>query len=134
MAEKEWKPEPVAPSSLIQVGGTTFSSMRSAADLASAEASAPTWHRAALNAIKAQGKVREETQFTEDGQTVIIPRRPKAIFCTGARAIDRTYRKKVTIIQCKAGYTKKTKTPVHKVVDKAGNVWLAKQTDLELLP
>jgi hypothetical protein len=134
----EGKPIPVRPgesTNLIQVGGTNFASMNSVEALNSMEASAPSWHRATMDRLKAAGKVREENiqpeQF-EQRQSQVMLRDSIKTFGQGA-IVKNAEGKKLTIIKASAGYTKKTRTPVHKVADKAGNVWLEKETNLKLI-
>ena len=57
----------------------------------------------------------------------------KSDFSRGAEVRDVKERRKGIIIQASVGYTKKSRTPVHRVADKHGDVWLAKEKNLELL-
>ena len=129
----ETKPVPVPSSSLIPVGGTNFSSMNDISQLQSVEAQAPAWHSSTIARLKAAGKIREETiQPEQFKQAVSVQQSKVTTFGTGARVMT-SEGKKVTIIQASAGYTKKTKTPVHRVANKAGKTWLEKETNLTLL-
>ena len=130
MTDKETKAVPVSPSALIPVGGSNFFNMQNVSDLQSLEAQAPPFHQAINRAIIASGKAREEDYQPEH----VTVRQPKAIPTFGVGAQARTREgKRVTIIQASAGYTKKTRTPVHKVADKRGNVWLEKESNLDLM-
>jgi hypothetical protein len=131
MAEN--KPVPVSSSALIPVGGRNFASMTDASQLDSLKASAPAFHNAIDRALKVQGKVRDMDSIQEiKSKQYYTPKRvePKG-FVTGAPVIDNEGRK-LTIIHASAGHTKKTHTPVHRVVNKRGESWLAKETDLSL--
>ena len=124
---------PVSPSSLIKPGGTNFSSMQSLDDLHRAESKAPDFHRRTLDALKATGKVRDDgTQQRSAMPSSVTPTKPRG-FKIGVRVMNKAG-KKLTIIQAQAGYTKKTKTPVHRVADRQGESWLERETDLQLLP
>lgn len=126
----EHKPESVSPSALIQVGGTNFASMRDSSQLASLEASAPAFHRQVLNAIKGSGKVRD----TEVAETMFASVKKLSNKITnGVTVKDNVRKTKGIVIQAKAGYTKKSKTPVHRIADRQGNSWLAKETDLKII-
>lgn len=132
MADNDHKADPVSPSALIQVGGTNFSGMRGVDQLRSVEASAPAFHGAALRSLIKNGKVRDDTVQQERVSNVVVPKSSKLKF--GLGAIARTSDgKKVTIIQASAGYTAKSKTPVHKVADRNGRVWLEKESNLRLV-
>jgi hypothetical protein len=120
-----------SPSDLIPVNGNCFANMSDVAQLQSLEASAPSFHRRVVDALKASGKVRGEDVL--ENATVIRDPRPRKKFGIGARVRDVEKGRKGIIIHASAGYTKKKHTPVHKVADKNGNIWLAKQTNLELI-
>ncbi len=131
---EEWKAERVDSSSLIQVGGTNFFNMRGVQELQSLEASAPALHRRMLAALKASGKVRDDgTHETEYLPSHASAQRSKIGFGNGARVFDLKRRVKVTIIYAKAGYTKKTKTPVHRVANRDGESWLVRQDEIKLI-
>lgn len=118
-------------SSLIPVGGNNFYSMRDVSQLNALESSAPAFHRAVVNGLKASGKVRGEDVV--EAATVIRDPRPKKKFGTGAKVRDKEKRCKGIIIQANAGYTRKTNIPVHRVADSNGNSWLAKQSNLTVI-
>lgn len=131
MAE-EHKAIPVSSSQLIKVGGTdytSFANMNSVNDLASVEMAAPAFHRRYVDALKASGKVRDDTLIAPRS-VAVLPQQAKG-FKRGVSVVT-TEGKKVTIIQASAGYTKRSNTPVHRVADKKGNSWLEKETDLTI--
>lgn len=127
----DWKAEKVSASELIPVGGTNFASMTDASQIDSMRMTAPGEHRFLDNAIKAQGKHKAELAVPHQ-ERIIIPPQRKLAFGVGSRVVNQSG-KKLTIIQANAGYTKKSKTPVHKLADKSGNIYIEKQTDLKLL-
>jgi hypothetical protein len=122
----DFKPVPVPASALIPVGGTNFANMNDIRELRSLEESAPAFHRNITRSLVAAGKVRENNVELEQ-----LHNRPSK-FGLGA-IVKNKMGKQVTIIQVSAGHTKKTNTPVHKVADKKGNVWLEKESDLKLI-
>lgn len=128
----ENKAVPVSPSALIPVGGSNFFNMQDLDQLRSMEASAPAWHGNSVRNMIANGKVREENNNPEHLITGRAQAKDLPTFGIGSRVRNKEG-KKATIIQAVAGYTKKTNTPVHKVSDKKGNIWLEKQTNLELI-
>src|SRR5271170_7994768 len=93
----EHKPETVSSSSLIRVGGTNFFNMRSVNDLVSAEASAPDFHRRALNGLKASGKVRDDSQQYQPQVSERVQVRSRRSFDDGSR-VRNAEGKKLTII------------------------------------
>lgn len=133
----EHKAVPVPPSALIPVGGTNFASMTDISQLQQLESSAPAFHRNILHALKASGKIRGDTAQISDEQLVGAVQersKPRTIKCgKGSVVIDSVQRRKGTIVKLNAGYTKVTHTPVHRVCDKNGDVWLAKETNLKVL-
>lgn len=129
----DWKPEHVSSSSLIQLEGTNFQNMHSVDDLRSIQAGASSVHRA-WDAPVTGGKVSDGYDPPPRRVNFVSPVRIKTmIFSSGAKVQDNKKDKKGVIIQMNAGYTQRTHTPVHRVADKQGNSWLAKQTDLDLL-
>jgi hypothetical protein len=127
------KPESVSPSSLIKVGGTNFFSMTDASGIDTMRASAPGFHSAIDRALKASGKVRGADPVVELAKREMFtqPKRQVQGFVKGAPVKDQKGRR-LTIIHASVGYTKKTQTPVHEVVDKDGDRWLEKESNLKL--
>lgn len=135
MADKEYKgPIRVGRSSLIPVGGRNFYNMHAVEDLDTLERDpAANWHRGLMQGLKASGKVRDDSVMEEATRVRVVPDHRNRKISRGANVKDRKTRRKGIIIAAAVGYTKKSKTPVHRVADKNGNSWLAKQSDLELL-
>lgn len=130
----EWKAVPVSSSELIRLGGTNFFNMQSVQDLQTVESTAPAFHTRVLNALKASGKVRDDGTHYDATLPIHAPiNRQMNNFGRGARVYDRTKSVKCTIIHANAGYTRKTRTPVHRVADRSGDTWLAKESELKLL-
>jgi len=126
-------PERVDPSSLVQGAEKSFSRMRSASDISMAEATAPAFHHRIMDAIKAQGKVRGDGTSIPEREAaagVVLP--PRKAYVVGARVLHSETGRKLTIIHAKAGYTKNTHRPVHRVADKDGNTWLIPESKLIL--
>ena len=75
---------------------------------------------------------REERERKLSGQGS----QPKArtLYARGEEFFDTNKNRKVTIIKANSAVTKKSKTPCHLVVDRGGNQWHAKETDLVKLP
>jgi hypothetical protein len=132
MADNEFKAEPVSPSALIKVGGTNFASMTDASAIDTMRASAPAFHSNVDHALRASGKVRDEGFETK--QTFVTRQHGKTakMFKTGAPVIHVETGKKLTIIHASVGFTRKSRTPVHKCADKNGNVWDIKESKLKL--
>ena len=126
------KPEPAPSSALIKVGGTNFASMTDASQIDSLKASAPSWHNNITEVLKATGKVRPEDPVVAMAQRGYVPKKEVMKFRTGAPVLHLATGKKLTIIHASVGHTKKTKTPVHRVADRNGNVWDIKETLLKL--
>ena len=125
----DWKAEKVSSSALIPVGGTNFASMNDASQIDTLRMTAPGIHHSLDRAIKASGKHIEELAVPQQ-ERILLPVKRKASFGVGTRVINAKGRK-LTIIQANAGYTKKTRTPVHKLADTNGNIYLEKETDLK---
>jgi hypothetical protein len=123
----------ISSSALIPVRGRNFFSMQDASEISSMEASAPAFHNRALTALKASGKIRDEDPYPVRYESRSQAKRITAIqgFIKGAPVIDREGRK-LTIKAASIGHTEKKHIPVHKVVDKHGDTWLEKETNLRL--
>lgn len=76
---------------------------------------------------------REERQRRLDAQIMGTTAAPIK-FERGRSYYDTSKNRKVTIIRANATVTKKSRTPCHEVVDRGGNTWYAKQSDLVRLP
>ena len=120
------------------VRGHCFAAMQSSAELAMMCASAPEDHRLITERIKRMGKVRGEDP---QGQEIIDTRKKVKVhaaigFGDGATVKvtsgDHAGRKGI-IIQANAGYTAKTRRPVHRVSDSKGRSWLEKESHLKLI-
>jgi hypothetical protein len=129
----DWKPERVDSGWLIPGAKNSFSQASSVADIQMMEAEAPPDHRVFTDAIVASGKVRAPVQREE--VDLVRPQKVKPkVFARGARvtAISGKGRgKKLTIIKANVGETNKTHTPVHRVADEDGNVWLEVESKIQ---
>lgn len=126
-------PERVDSSALLPGAQKSISRMQSASDISMAEASAPAWHRNTLDRLKAAGKVREENQAPPRREIYGDIEPPvRKTFITGARVVHKETGKKLTIIQARAGYTKRSHITAHRVADKDGNSWIELETKLKL--
>lgn len=133
MAEEYKGPTPVSRSSLIPIQNKCFYNMQDASELDAMEHDpGAAWHRRALDGLKAQGKVRDDSVLEESSGVRVIRDPKNKHFRTGSQVVDNDKQKKGIIIAASVGYTKKRKTPVHRVADKRGKTWLAKETDLTL--
>lgn len=130
----DFKPERVtAPA----IGGMCFQNMRSLDDLKAACSTAPATHQQAMDWVISHGKKRGDF---EPPRRVEKPQPRAQVTISAARSFtrgryckDKVSQRKGIIIHANAGYTRKTNQPVHKLADKNGNSWLAKQKDLILL-
>jgi len=136
------------------VPSNTFASMNSVEDLSTMVKMNPAagLHNAATRTIIAHGKVRgDQRRIMEEGEflsepefeiPVMSPPRPqsrivkaqrvnKQKFTRGMEVKDVSVRRRGVIIQCSVGYTKKSRTPVHRVCDSNGDVWLAREDNLK---
>ena len=120
--------------------GNCFAAMQSAAELDMMCSQAPEDHRIITESIKRMGKVRGEESFQEATGAEVINTRPKKKvkaqalgFGHGAMVKDVKERRKGIIIKANAGYTAKTRQPVHRIADEDGDTWLAKESNLKLI-
>lgn len=131
------KPESVSSSSLIKVGGSNFFNMSDASQIDTLKAAAPPFHDAISRALTASGTARVPDPVVAAAERIVKSETKRDIrgstnqFTKGTPVRNREGRK-LTIIKASVGETKKTRTNVHKVVDKEGNTWLEKETDLTL--
>lgn len=112
---------------------TCFANMRSAADLPLSPASHDEMTRRIVAAGKIRSSQRSESEYGSDyvpPRQVVARAEKRNSFARGTKVRDVNTGRKGVIIQASAGHTKKTKTPVHRVSDKYGNSWLARQDDL----
>jgi len=127
-----FKPERTSPPPLR--ASSCFASMQSVADLDMACASAPGDHQIILERIKRMGKARAQGNGevrTKPKRTITLEATRTNGFSTGATVRDREGRKGI-IIHANAARTQSGK-PVHRIADKRGRSWLAKQSHLTLL-
>lgn len=129
--------EVIPPSSLIQIqDATNFASMKTVDDLENAKMRNPAagWHEAVRRAFQWQN---DDPQGLFEAKVTTLAKSRKVgniqAFVPGTRVKDIKHRRKGIIIQANAGYTKKRKRPVHLVVDREGDAWYAKQSDLKCL-
>jgi|HubBroStandDraft_2_1064218.scaffolds.fasta_scaffold257881_2 hypothetical protein len=124
---------PISSSRLVKVGGNNFANMRDASQIDTLKAAAPAFHGNIDHALKASGTVRAPDPVVEAAMYRTQQQKREILgFTKGAPVKHLETGKKLTILQASVGHTKKTRTPVHKVVDKEGNVWLEKESKLKL--
>jgi len=131
----EHKTERISASALIPVGGDNFYNMRGPEDLEMLKMSNPNigFHEQTRRLFG----VKEDTKaglFEAGASQVRSPRSSILLgFSDGARVRDTKKKKKGIIIETNVGYSKKKRIPAHRVSDKNGNTWFAKESDLDLL-